>query len=112
MNKILLICFMCLTLAGCGEPTPFCEREYDPVICSSSGYTQWDFNESTFKTCMSELANARSSQGGNYTTHDDEDLGDAIDSCKYAAKNIRRSDCQPNPGYQAQQEFCKGGKND
>jgi len=113
MKKIILTSFLVFLLTACDGPVPFCEREYEPVECTKTARTTFDHNPETFKICMDALSKARSSNGGNYTTHDDEDLDSAIKQCRYAADNIRNHPvtvCVANPRLVAQQKHCNKKK--
>lgn len=41
-----------------------------------------------FNRCMDNLAYMRATQGGSYTTNDDEDLDEAISACADVAKTV------------------------
>ena len=103
MTKYLLIP-ICLLMTACGEPISYCEREIQPVICEKTSV----LDAGIFEMCLSKVVDMRSSKGGNYTTHDDEDLHHAINSCSSAASpNYSYVDrCFKNTNYKLQQEVC------
>ena len=104
MKKILIIT-TCILLGGCGEEVPYCEKEYKPIICELNSDRRSIFNE-----CLDKLQFMRSTQGGNYTTNDAENLDEAIAECGIQSYSVANHEgktvCFKNPRYTAQKDFC------
>ena len=103
--KQLLLTATILTLTACSETEiSYCEQSFTPVEWEKVSGVKYD----VFEMCLDKVADMRSSQGGDYTTNDDEDLQHAIKECRFAASPYQyyQDECGPNPKYVAQQECC------
>lgn len=110
MRQLLLIP-ACLSLVACDKAIEdYCDKTFLPVECVSKSI----LDEGIFELCLSKVAEARSSKGGDYTTNDDEDLHHAIKACSHAASPYYRyqKECKPNPEYEAQQLMCSKKENE
>jgi len=105
MKKLFLLLTVLLVTACNEEQYSYCKEEIIPTICKHSNPEKVEL----YKFCLEQLAGMRGSQGGDYTTHDDEDIDHAIRQCQrsaYYTSGSGKKVCEPNPEYVAQQEHC------
>lgn len=106
MKKYLLFLSV-FALGACDDRPSICSRSIYPIDCQRPNPERIRI----FEVCLNSLGDMRNSGGGDYTTHDDEDIDQAVKACQsssgYVANSVPgKKVCVINEEYKKQQELC------